>query len=44
MSGADVHTPGKYKAEIAIMWTIVSIPLLYGLYHAVTAALQLFTG
>lgn len=46
MSGSDAteHTPGKYKAEIAITWTIVGIPLAYGVYNAVLAALQLFTG
>lgn len=38
------HTPGKYKAEIAITWTIVGIPLAYGVFNAVKAALQLFSG
>lgn len=38
------HTPDKYKAEIAITWTIVGLPLAYGVYNAVKAALQLFTG
>ena len=38
------HTPDKYKAQIAITWTIVVIPLAYGLYNAVKAALQLFSG
>lgn len=43
------HTPDKYKldkygAEIAITWTIVGLPLAYGIYNAVKAALQLFSG
>jgi hypothetical protein len=38
------HTSGKYKAELAIAWTIVGIPLAYGVYNAVKAALQLFGG
>lgn len=33
------HTP-----RIAISWAIVSVPLAYGLYNAVKAAAQLFTG
>lgn len=41
---ATQHTPGKYKAEIAVTWTIVGIPLAYGIYNAVKAATQLFTG
>lgn len=45
MTGSSTeHTPGKYRAEIAITWTIVGIPLAYGIYNAVKAALQLFTG
>lgn len=41
---ATQHTPDKYKAEIAVTWTIVGIPLAYGIYNAVKAATQLFTG
>lgn len=44
MTGSEAHTPGKYKVEIAITWTLVSIPLAYGLYNAISAALQLFSG
>ena len=44
MSGSVEHTPEKYKVEIAITWTIVVIPLVYGVYNAVRAALQLFSG
>ncbi|GGK42357.1 MFS transporter small subunit [Nocardia camponoti] len=33
-----------YRARIAISWLVVGIPLGYGLYNAVKAALQLFTG
>ncbi|WP_418062350.1 MFS transporter small subunit [Pimelobacter simplex] len=31
-------------ARVAVAWTIVGIPLVYGLYNAVKAAAQLFTG
>ena len=41
---AAEHTPEKYKVEIAITWTIVGIPLAYGVFNAVKAALQLFNG
>lgn len=46
MSGSDAteHTPGKYQTETAVAWTIVGVPLAYGVYNAVLAALQLFTG
>lgn len=43
-STTEEHTPGKYKVELVITWTIVGIPLLYGLFNAVKAALQLFGG
>ncbi|WP_274380484.1 MFS transporter small subunit [Nocardioides cavernaquae] len=33
------HTP-----RIAASWALVSVPLAYGLYNAVKAAAQLFTG
>jgi hypothetical protein len=39
----EEHIPDKYKVEIAITWTIVMIPLTYGVYNAVKAALQLFS-
>ena len=35
------HTP---VALIAFSWTLVGIPLLYGLYQTVTRAAALFTG
>jgi hypothetical protein len=41
---AEEHTPDKYKVEIAITWTIVTMPLAYGVYNALKAALQLFSG
>lgn len=45
MTGADTeHTPDKYKVEIVITWTIVLIPLAYGVFNAVKTALQLFGG
>lgn len=31
-------------ARVAVAWTIVGLPLVYGLYNAVKAATQLFTG
>lgn len=43
-SGATEHTPDKYKAEIAVTWTIVGVPLAYGVYNAVKTALLLFSG
>lgn len=33
-----------HTARIAASWALVSIPLAYGLYNALTAAAQLFTG
>ena len=35
------HTPAGL---IAIAWTLVGVPLLYGLYQTVTRAAALFTG
>lgn len=43
-SGIAEHASGKYKMQVAIAWTIVGIPLAYGIYNAVKAALQLFHG
>jgi hypothetical protein len=43
-SSTAEHTPGKYKAELVITWTIVGMPLAYGVYNAVKAALRLFSG
>ncbi|MFW3172629.1 MFS transporter small subunit [Geodermatophilus sp. CPCC 206100] len=36
-----VHTPA---ALIAFAWTLVGVPLAYGLYQTVKTALTLFTG
>lgn len=33
-----------HTARIAASWVLVGIPLAYGLYNALQAALQLFTG
>lgn len=41
---AEHHTPGKYKVELVIAWVIVGIPLSYGIFNALKAAVQLFTG
>lgn len=43
-SGTAEHTAGKYTAQVAVAWTIVGIVLAYGVYNALKAALQLFTG
>lgn len=40
-STTDEHTPGRYNAEFAVIWTIVGVSLAYGLYHAAKALLQL---
>ena len=37
----ETHTPA---ALIGFAWTLVGIPLLYGLYQTVTRAAALFTG
>ena len=37
----ETHTPA---ALIGFAWTLVGIPLLYGLYQTVTRAVALFTG
>ena len=36
-----VHTPA---ALIAFAWTLVGVPLAYGLFQTVKTALRLFTG
>jgi hypothetical protein len=35
------HTPASL---IAVAWTLVGVPLAYGLYQTVKTALSLFTG
>lgn len=38
-------SPGRsYTAELIVNWTIVGLPLAYGLFNALKAAAQLFTG
>ena len=37
----ETHTPA---ALIAFAWTLVGVPLAYGLYQTVTRAAALFTG
>ena len=39
----EEHTPAKYEVEIVTTWLIVGIPLAYGVFNAVKAALQLFS-
>lgn len=34
----------RQSVRVAVAWTIVGVPLAYGLYNAVKAATQLFTG
>lgn len=41
---AQEHAPGSQKVQIAVVWTVVSIPLVYGIFNSVKAALKLFTG
>jgi hypothetical protein len=41
-SGTPGHTPDKYQAEIVITWLIVGIPLAYGVFNALRAALRPF--
>ena len=38
---ATTHTPGGL---IALAWTVVSVPLVYGLYQTIKTATKLFTG
>ncbi len=38
---ATTHTP---MALIAFAWTLVGVPLAYGLYQTVKTAAKLFTG
>ena len=35
------HTP---TGLVAFAWTLVSVPLVYGLYQTVKTAIKLFTG
>ncbi|WP_180967238.1 MFS transporter small subunit [Zhihengliuella halotolerans] len=37
-------TSTSYRPALFLTWTVVSVPLAYGLFHAVKAVLQLFTG
>lgn len=34
----------SYTVELIVNWTIVGLPLAYGLFNALKAAAQLFTG
>ena len=40
----DNGSDGRHPVQLVVTWTLVTIPLLYGLYNAVNAALQLFHG
>lgn len=42
MNDAEHHI--DHTTRIAISWALVGIPLVYGLYNALKAAVQLFTG
>lgn len=44
MADAQGHSPRSYATALAVTWTVVGVPLIYGLFHAVKAALKLFTG
>ena len=37
------NAPAKYAVVIVVTWLIVGIPLAYGVFNAVKAALQLFS-
>ncbi len=41
---ADTGSDGRHPVQLVVTWTLVTIPLLYGLYNAIDAALQLFQG
>lgn len=36
------HTPGAQNVEIAVTWTLVGIPLAYGIYNTITKVSQMF--
>ncbi|WP_269434216.1 MFS transporter small subunit [Tsukamurella sputi] len=40
----EAESDGRHPVQLVVTWTLVTVPLLYGLYHAVDAALQLFQG
>ena len=45
MTGIDDHpAPHSYRAQLVLSWLAVGIPLGYGIFNAVKAALQLFSG
>jgi hypothetical protein len=41
---SNQNTPVAQGPRIAIMWTIVGIPLAYGIFKTLEKASQLFTG
>ena len=46
-AGADAHDEsggGGNTAKLAIAWTVVGVPLAYGIVSVVIRASQLFTG
>jgi hypothetical protein len=44
MSSTGNHPTRTPAALIAFAWTLVGVPLLYGLYQTVKTAASLFTG
>ncbi|MFD3506937.1 hypothetical protein [Nocardia sp. NPDC058666] len=42
----ETHTPAphSYRTQLVISWLAVGIPLAYGIFNAVKAALKLFSG
>ncbi|MGX9293779.1 MFS transporter small subunit [Tsukamurella paurometabola] len=40
----DTASDERHPVQLVVTWTLVAVPLLYGLYNAVDAALQLFQG
>ncbi|WP_280512885.1 MFS transporter small subunit [Tsukamurella pseudospumae] len=40
----ETEAAQRHTVQLVVTWAVVTIPLLYGLYNAVDAALQLFHG
>lgn len=44
MTEATSHPAQSYTGRLVVSWTVVLIPLAYGLYNSAKAVAQLFTG
>ncbi len=40
----EVPAPHSYRTQLVISWLVVGLPLGYGIFNAVKAALKLFSG